>query len=475
MKYFTNLSEKERRVVDKILVADDIPILEHGLISPMREGTKQSNSVAFGLMTKAALFTQEMGFGKSYTVYALINELLRVIPKNKKVLYCCTNDKLKEDVKNLTEELPPGTGVIGTTAGRKQVERAFNRIRGGDRVMVFTHSVWDTEYHFHRELIPILDQFDVFILDEGGMVLKNTDNYSYRCMMQFVPQMEYRYILNATPIEKDLQLLLNQLRVLGLPIPSQNQIYRRYGTLNEEAKRVFHNLGDLQEQTKYHVFNMSRADLNISVNLDIDVRLMKTTPVIQDLISEDGVRNLRFPFIDHMKYTPMNYPSLENLINIALEGKRNGEHILAYVTNVEPKKYMKEILTELGLEVGIYDGHHTNTQERKVIVERNFNEGKYDIMLTNRMYGLSLGKASHVVMYDLPPNYMQYIYRAIRDLKDITLKVTALIYEHQRDFNNLEEELRAEVYQNEYSGRGFNVVKTMIQQVNDKQARREYD
>ena len=473
---YSNHTQKEKNLLDYLDEQDELPILEHQLKNSMREGTRAGVAVAFGMLSKATLFTQEMGIGKTFVAMGLIENILRSNP-NKKVVFCGTNDKLNEYRELFNENLTDGWGITHTTAGKSQVSRAFREWDMGYRVLICTHSVWDKGHHFHEQLIPRLDQVQAFILDEGGMLLKSADNYSYRMMEQFVPSLPYRFVLDATPIGRDLTLLLNQCRILGIPIPSKSALFSKYGSLSRENEWVFGNLQELKESLKYHVFNVSRRHIEEAgeVNYILNTKFLRVPKEIYQLIDEDNARSLRYPFLHPNLFSPTNYPSLRCLLDVCVRGKVEGDHMLVYVTNVEPKARMKELLEELGLRVGIYDGAHTKTQGEKNAVEGAFNRGEYDVLLTNKLYGLSLSKANHVITYDLPPNTYQYVYRAVRDLNSKDLKVTTIVYNYPNDYNTLQKEADSERYQNEFSDRGFNLVKRIMKDLNYKATHKLYD
>ena len=373
------------------------------------------------------------------------------------------------------ENLSPHWGITSTTAGERNVNQAFRELDEGARVLICTHSVWDMQHYFHEKLIPRLEEFQGFILDEGGMLLKNEDNYSYRMMEQFVPNIEYRFILNATPIEKDLTLLLNQCRVLGIPIPSKSNIFSQYGNITEESKWVFGDLKGLSERLKYHIFNLSRSDLGVNVTYNINALYFRVPSEVLSLVREDNNRSVRYPFLHPDKFKESLYPGLNALITECRIGKSKGEKLLVYIRNVDPKVAIRERLEELGISVGIYDGAHTDTHEKKSYVETCFNRGDYDVLLTNKIYGLNLKNTNHVIMYDLPSNFYQYVFRAIRTLENKELKVTIMVYNTENDFNSIKDEQNSERYQNEFSGRDFGMVKEIVRQLNVKAKSRIYD
>ena len=473
---YTFLDKNEQSLLDIILEEETVPLLTHQLKNSLREETKASVAVAFGLFSKATLYTQEMGIGKTFIAMSLLENILRANP-TKKVMFCGTNDKLEEYMELFRENLSSAFPVTWTTAGELEVRSAFREL-SNCRILVTTHSIWDSSHHFHKEFIPLIDEFVAIVIDEGGMLFKNQNNYAYRMMEQFVPQMKYRYILNATPIEKDLSLLVNQCRILGIPIPSKGKLFSMYGSVAEDDyKWIFSNLGELRDKLKYHIFNISRSQLDGigKINYTLKPYLMKVTNTQQRLIYEDGAKNLRYPFKYPEYFTPNHYPSLKILINICLEGQKRGDRMLVYIRNVQPKVVIREILESLGLRVGIFDGTHTDTHEKKRRVENAFNNGEYDVLLTNKIYGLSLKIATHVIIYDLPPNFYQYIFRAIRDLNDKDLKVSVLVYDFENDYLSIKDECDSERYQNEFSDRGFTAVSDIYNMLSRKVDSNQYD
>lgn len=473
---YTDLMQKERNVLDYMRGMKDIPAIEHQLKNVHREGTMSGVAIAYGMVSKKVLYTQEMGIGKTFVAMGLIENILRA-NSDKKVMFCGTNDKMNEYLEVFNENLTEGWGITSTTAGEENVRRAFRDLDNGCRILISSHSVWDKGHRFHEEFIPRLNEFQAFILDEGGMLLKNIDNYAYRMMEQFVPKMDYKFILNATPIERDLSLLVNQCRILGIPIPSRTTLYRQHGYVDDESRWIFTDLGELKDSLKYHVFNVSRIHVESAgeVTYKVDARYLKVNEAIHTLIREDNSRSLRFPFKRPELFLPEYYPSLRNLIDTCVTGKSNGDKMLVFIRNVEPKTQIKRILEELGMTVGIYDGTYTSTAEQKNYVEKEFNDGKYDVLLTNKLYGLSLKTATHAIMYDLPHNFFQYVYRAIRDLKSKELKVTVMVYDYPNDYRTIQEELNSERYQNQFSDRGFEMVKTIDNQLRAKAEAKHYD
>lgn len=474
---YSMLSNEDKQLIDYLSELESVPLLAHQLTNPLRENTKASIAVAFGLISKATLFTQEMGIGKTYIAMGLIENILRIDP-TKKVMFCGTNDKLKEYIGLFKENISPNFGVTWTTAEEYEVRGAFRELDNGASVLISTHSVWDKGSEFHKAFIEHIDDFQAVIVDEGGMLFKNNDNYSYRMMVTFMPNMKYRYILNATPIERDLTPLVNQCRLLGIPIPSKGKLYAMYGNVDDDDyKWIFRNLNQLKEDLRYHIFNISRDQIETAGKIEYDLRcyLLRVERNQQEMVNEDGSRSVRFPFLYPDYFMPQAYPSLRKLIEICREGKIQGDKMLVFVRNVEPKVAIKSYLESQGLSVGIYDGYHTDTRDKKAKVEAEFNEGKYDVLLTNKIYGLSLMTANHIIMYDLPSNFYQYIYRAIRDLKYKNLKVSIMAYDFPNDYETIVREINDERYQNEFSSRNFHLIEEMQQQLNLKANSNRYD
>lgn len=473
--YYTDCDTNTQLLLDAIRDEISVPVLEHNLVNKQREGTKASTAVAFSLIGKKTLITPEMGFGKTYIALGLVKEILQLRP-GKKILFCGPNDKLIEFYNDFTHNLPQYDTVY-TNASERGIKEAFRELKYGADILICGHSVFNKGIDFHKEFIPIADQFSTFILDEGGMLLKSIDSYAYRCMEHMVPRFEYKYILNATPIERDLQMLINQCRVLGIPLPSKGHIYREYGTLTNEYQVIFNDLDQLKERLKYNMYNVSRSQLDIAgdINFDIDVKLLKVPLQLGRWIEEHGVRNLRYPFFDDKLFTEQHYPSLTSLKNVCVKGASLNDKMLVYVRNVVPKKVIKQVLEREGLKVGIYDGTHTDSSEKKFAVEQTFNTGYYDVLLTNKLYGLSLPKANHLILWDLPPNFFQFIYRAIRTLGNHSIKLTSILYDIRRDWDRMTQEEHSERYQNEFVDRGFSFVSDMFQIAWDKKKKGIYD
>lgn len=472
---YSNLPDKTKAVLDDIRDELEVPFLNHNIVNPQRDGTMASTAIAFSLLSQATLITPEMGLGKTYIAMGVVKEVLQLCP-NKKILFCGPNDKLIEYQKDFEYNLPEYK-ITSTSASGNDIRISFGDLLAGADILICGHSVFNKGVDFHLNLIPMLDRFSTFILDEGSMLLKSEDSYAYRSMEQFVPKMQYRYVLDATPIQRDLQLLINTCRILGVPIPTRNKIYREYGTITGEHNIIFNNLDQLKDELKYHMFNVSRNQLEIAgdIYFDIDVRLLDVPPRLEKWIEEYGVRNLRYPFFDESLFQERYYPSLMELKRVCMKGRANNEKMLVYVRNVNPKKEMKRELEELGLSVGIYDGTHTNDANKKYAVEQAFNNGKYDVLLTNKLYGLSLPIANHLIFYDFPPNFFQFVFRAIRTLGQHNLKLTSIMYDHRRDLDRMTVELNSERYQNEFVDREFSFVSEMIEIIDKKRSTQYYD
>lgn len=477
MKAYTLLADKRKNLLNSLRDELDVEFLEHNLTNPQRKGTMASTAVAFSLVSKSTLITPEMGLGKTYIAMGLIKEILQLQP-DKKIFFCGPNDKLIEFYEDFKHNLPEYE-IVSTNASESGVREAFLKLKSGAQILIAGHSVFNKGVDFHFQFIPMLNEFSTFILDEGSMMLKSFDSYAYRIMEQFVPKLEYKYILNATPIEKDLQLLINQSRVLGIPIPSKGKLYKQYGTAVDEYKVIFNNLDDLRDKMKYHMFNVSRQNLEIAgnINFDIDVRLLNVPIRLSKWIEEEGVRNLRFPFFDESLFTDLYYPTLTELKKVCAKQKIVGDKMLVYVKNVHPKVVIKRELENMGMgiKVGIYDGTHTNSAEAKSYVEHQFNSGNYDVLLTNKLYGLSLPVTNHLIMYDTPPNFFQFVFRAIRDLGNHDIKLTVLLYNHPRDYDRMKEEVQSEKYQNEFVDRGYTFVREIFNEYDRKLKLNEYD
>lgn len=316
--------------------------------------------------------------------------------------------------------------------------------------------------------------FNVFILDESSVIKGDTSqlhNYTENiCRMS-----ERTYFMNATPFEKCLMDIYYQFDMMdGNLLPEKSWITKNHcvWTPNRFWKSVRQANGKYKPelQTRWEVSGYKNEQLfkdrlklayigrsKQQVGLDIPhiykVYTMQPNPDQQSAIARGCRYNevLNCPSLvteEKLEFSRAKCPKLDRLCQLA-ETELSDMKFVVYCFHVEAQYKIKEELEKLGRKCTIINGQDpsgANKDYEKLDRMTKFNEGTYDVMITNAQKSLNLYGADAMVLYSTTATVgrlEQIRGRIDRHVDENRRLFIMLLYEGTGEFDLITETARA--------------------------------
>lgn len=380
----------------------------------------QTVGVAFMFYAGSALLGDEVGLGKTVQVAGLANVLKKLYEsQNKEFRFLFLAEK--STVGQIQDKLIQFTGdYIGMLeSGETTVVEDYLKRNKDKRhySVVGTHGLLANPLFLTD---AYKRPFDLIIVDESS-ILKNTSTDIYTGAVQLMRVTERKILLNATPLEIDLMEVYNQLDLLDKDmLPTKQEVKSRY-TKQKRERYAFKTVGSKNEEEFRQAISLRyiarvRKDLGakyseniyrtILVPLSKEQKELKKRTSLRQMLTDfpTGV-NKRVPF------TPETTPKLAALLGIANEVIGiTGGRILVYCRFIEAQNGIKAILEEKGYRVSVLNGTRATSSatKRKKIVD-DYNNGLYDVLITNVQRGLDLQTCDACILYSIDPNPQQMV------------------------------------------------------------------
>ncbi len=314
-------------------------------------------------------------------------------------------------------------------------------------VLVITHSTLRSDTFF-TWLSRVIDEFGTFILDES-YVVKTPDTAISSYVQTLCEQVQRVHFLNATVFETKLMDIVNQFRLLNsalLPpkrwIEQNFCIYRKAsfpmrgggGQLGTRWELVaYQNQEWFKESLSYVYLTRKKKDVKASsAQRFYQTYLIPQTKAQKKAIREGyryfEVLNCPSLCVDlEINNNPTDVPKLERLLQLVKEDFE-GQHIMVYVWHIEMQATIKEMLEKEGLRAVILNGGTEDKNEAR----DGFNDGTYDVIITNAKRSLNLHSGDVCIFYSMetnPATIEQIAARIDRNVNDNSKTFVLLAYE----------------------------------------------
>lgn len=364
----------------------------------------QTIGVAFMYYAKKALLGDSVGMGKTVECAGLINILKKDGVKN--ILFLTE----KTIVPQIRDKLMQFTGDyvdMITSATKPQIKKFKERNPVGFSVVVGSHSLLScSEFLVYLADNPI----GCLIIDEGH-VIKNTTHTYYKNAQIITRDIDYFYILNATPLETSARDLYNQLKLLDksfMPTVAEFESAfcikkpRIYGMGFEVVG--YKNCNAFKHAITFRYLARTRDDIGaIFEDNDTHIVYVPMTKIQKKLESKTSLHQMVADYPTGVDFTiPYNTETTGKLKAVkALVEKTEGK-ILIYSHYINCQQGISDLLVEIGRKPVILNGQ-CSSKEREIII-KDFNSGVYDIIITNLARGIDLEKCNTCILYTLDPN-----------------------------------------------------------------------
>lgn len=455
---------------------------------PVGVGTlrdEQTMGAAFMFYAGSCLLGDEVGLGKTVQIAALANILSKQYKKENRRPFRFLFLTEKSSTGQIQDKLIQFTGeYVGLidSGVKSKVDKYLSNMKDGRFYSVVgSHSLLgSSEFLIHTAQNP----FDLIVIDESN-IAKNTTSASYKACKQILQFHKRRIFLNATPLEINLREVYNQLDLIDpLMMPTVKVLEARYinygrGYFTRKEQKGYKNEEHFKESISLRYYARTRGDLGAvyednSTRMflipmsDTQKELMKKTS-LYTMVTDypTGVnRDVHFNEDTTPKLKALNY-IIDELVGVF------SEQVLVYCNFVDAQNAIKDILEEKGYRVAILNGRgSTKKVSVRTEIARDFNNGDYDVLLTNVLRGLDLNACDNCIMYTIdknPQKMVQFEGRITREF-DIIGKNVFMLVSMGREKKHVENVLKMRVDASEsFTVTGKSMVLAAIKSAKDRE------
>ena len=377
----------------------------------------QTYGVHFILAARSALIMDSVGLGKTATVASVINHVdaLKRKTKGKPLRYLFLTEVGLVD--QARRELIRFTGdYIATTTGDSKQVSAFikeQKTLESPSGVVASYSAVSSSHEFMlwlANMVKMHGKFDYFFIDEGS-VLGSTNSDIYKaCKTVRDKFVNHIVIMNATPFEKSIEGMYNQLNFLfpnAMPLKTTfeelfvKKSFQTHQILGYKDPELF------KLSTRFMTFGTARKELGVSIkNSTCEVVLYKPSQYQNQLFSKTRYKRYVWDepswFDPELEVTPEVLPKLQ-VIEDLFKYRIGQDKALIYVHSVEAQNILVQFLAGLGIKALTINGED-NTPKKKAAKLEEFHSGGFRVIITNLKKGLNLGFINHLIFYSFTGN-----------------------------------------------------------------------
>ena len=391
----------------------DIPELKYcvrgAVLAPF-----QTMMVGFGLLNKKAILSADTGLGKTLVASGLVNVINQKKPNTKWIL-CGPCSVIYETAKKLSD-FTYGLDIVVTDAKQSSIGRVLDKTSDDWDVLVLSyeaivnHDIQDYLFNFRKHLTGI-------IIDESQEI-SNLSGNSSKMLKAMCKNMEYIFLLTATPIKVSVKQFINQIYLLDQNIVEDetnlSKIINYHTKYDESLKPVgVKHISELNRFIWDKYISVTRNEVNVEGNYTCK-------PIwCDDYMLVDSIK--RKDIFKVLKGNP-NGDAIKKLCELIIKLNSEGKKGLVYINLNSNKGMVKTYLSEHGINVDIHDGTYTPTRAKKEKVKDKFRSNEIQCLITNSTVGLDL-LCDYIIFYELTYDYIQYKGRAERGIvpRDIEL------------------------------------------------------
>jgi hypothetical protein len=425
--------------------------------------------VAFMYMSPRSINGDYVGLGKTAEVSGLINylkmkgELTRFcIAVEGSALAQTTCEIIRFTGLNVIE-LPGETAKI-----RKIIQRVdWDKVDG----IVCKHSVLKNDLFMQFLALNTTAQgvnniFNTLFIDESN-VIKNKETKFSQYITEILKITPRCHLMTATPFEKDLMDMYNQLDVLDINLlPSKTQIEKKYSVWkmgsywtrgprgperhNKPERVGYKNQDEFKRSLKYVYWGRSKKDVGLDLPHNYRTLLVKPTKDQKTCIG-NGYRYqevLNCPSLIEdigIDTNRKNVPKIDLLLKV-IEEQYSDSKVMIYVWNPKAQEAIAKELKAIGRSPAIIQGGMKDTEKWEIQQQFNTDDGMYDILITNARKSLNLYGADACIIYSVESSsglFTQICGRVDRSVDDRTRDFLLLVYEDSPEYDYLTNVVKA--------------------------------
>lgn len=438
----------EKQSIRRIMKRDNIDYTQY--ISQLRD--YQTVGTAFMYLSPRSIIADGCGLGKTAEVSALINwlraknEMTRFLMAVETSAIGQTQVELMRFTGLYVVAMPSEAAKI-----RKTIQRTdWNKVDG----IVIKHSTLRSD-EFSKWLALNIDEegcckiFNTFLLDESS-IIKNTNTKMYQYTKNICNISKRVHFMNATTFETNILDIYNQMDMMYPSLlPKKWRIENEFcthsksyywTTVDGKAKQNtkfertgYKNQSKFKESLKLVYFGRCKADIGMDIPHIYKVYEVEPTNAMS-LGLEKGYRYnelLNCPSLIPEAKIPMdrkNVPKLDRLCSL-IENDFASESVMVYCFHLDAQKVIADELTKIGRKPVTLNG--SCSDEERYEAQQGFNNGKYDVIITNIKKSLNLYGGDVCIFYNMetnPSKAFQIASRIDRNVDNKTKTFVMLLY-----------------------------------------------
>lgn len=426
--------------------------------SAIGTGTLRDNQtvgVAFLYYAGSALLGDEVGMGKTVQIAGLHNILSSEFAnkgEDFKMLFLGEKSSAGQVRNKLIQFTGKYVGLI-ESGEAKSVKDYIDK----NRVKKYYSVVGSHSLLQSPEFITYLakNPFDLIVIDESS-ILKNASSTFYVSCKEIFKFHKRIVLLNATPLETNVRDIYNQLKLLDADyMPTVGDFEKTYVTKKKTMygwmPSGFKNEEMFKESIRLRYFAQTRAELGANYKDNLyETFLVPLSPVQKELSKKTSLHQMLVDYPSGVDYSIQfdihTTPKLKLLLELIDTTVEKGmSQAVVYCRFLDAQEGIRRELEHKGYRVVVLNGA-SKTKKREEMV-REFNNGYYDVMLTNVLKGIDLKTCDTAIMYTIDPNpqkMVQFEGRITREF-DIQNKKVYLLVSMGREKRFVEDKLKMRV------------------------------
>ena len=439
-------SMEEQRSIRKIIKESGMDYSQYiGELRPY-----QTVGTAFMYLSPRSILGDGVGLGKTAEISALLN-FLRQRNQMTRFIMAVENSALGQTQAELIKFT--GMHIIQLPSEAAKLNRMLKKIDWTEvDGIVIKHSALRSDPLSKWIAINLKPDggckiFDTFILDESS-VIKNVNTKTYSYTKNICDICKRVHFLNATTFETHIMDIYNQMDMMNdYLLPKKWKIENNYCTFgrgtywtkeNGKAKMNYRrelsgykNQEDFKTSLSLVYFGRCKGDIGMELPHIYKVYEVEPTND-QSLAIAKGHRYnevLNCPSLIPDINIPMdrkNVPKLERLCEL-VEKEFSESSIMVYCFHLDAQQKILEALKCIGRNPVILNGACKDSERFQI--QNDFNNGKYDVIITNIKKSLNLYGGDVCIFYsvDTNPSKMEQIHGRIDRNVDESIKTFILL------------------------------------------------
>ena len=293
--------------------------------------------------------------------------------------------------------------------------------------------------------------FDLLVIDESS-IFRDSSSQMSKDGKDLCNLFNRVVFLNATPFETKLMDFYTQLSILDpAMLPTKTNFQKEYCVYDYRGYipkfRNYKNQASFKEQVSLRYFARTRESLGALFE-DNEAEII-FTPLSQEQRNLMPKTQLWRMVVDcpcallpSIEFNEKNVPKVAALMKILNDDICVGEKVVIFSHYKETHNRLQEYLTERGFKNEVLNGE-TSVKKREQFL-RGFNDGAFDILITNVSRGLDLEGCDTSIFYSFDPNPQKMVQMGGRTTRefDIVGKNVKLLCSEGKEKKFIEEKVR---------------------------------